>query len=106
MPDNLSTGADGRIWCAMFSPANATLDWLTPRAALLRKLVWRMPERMQPQIKPEVWVVAFDPNTGAPVTGVHMTHPRFGTVTGVVEADGKLWMGSIGAAAVAHCPLP
>ncbi|MDT5283262.1 MAG: hypothetical protein QOJ20_4457 [Mycobacterium sp.] len=106
MPDNLSTGADGRIWCAMFAPANSTLDWLTPRAPLLRKLVWRMPERLQPQIKPEVWVVAFDPATGSPVNGVHMTHPHFGTVTGVVEADGKLWMGSIGAAAVAHCPLP
>lgn len=106
MPDNLCTGADGRIWCAMFAPANRMLDRLTPRAPLLRKLVWRLPERLQPQIDPIVWVVAFDPDSGAAVAGVQMTHPDFGTVTGVVERDGRLWLGSIGFPAVAHCAVP
>ena len=31
MPDNLSTGADGRIWTAMVSEANAALEWMFPR---------------------------------------------------------------------------
>ncbi len=53
-----------------------------------------------------VWAVAFDPDTGAAVSGVHMKHPEFGLVTGLVERDGRLWLATIGHAAVAHCPLP
>src|SRR6476620_942004 len=32
MPDNLSTGADGRLWCAFVASANAALERLFPRA--------------------------------------------------------------------------
>ena len=106
MPDNLSTGTDGRIWCAMVSAANAAADWLAPRYPLLRKLVWLLPDRLQPQIEPIVWAVAFDPDTGAAVAGVRMNRPDFGMVTGLVETKGRLWLATIGFAAVAHCPLP
>jgi len=70
-----------------------------------RKLLWKLPDRLQPQIKPEAWAVAFDPDTGAVVAGVHTEHPSFGAVTGLVEAGGRLWMGRIGAVAMAHCEL-
>ena len=106
MPDNISTGSDGRIWCAMVTPANAAADWLAPRAPLLRKALWRLPERLQPQIEPVVWAVAFDPDDGAAVAGLQMTRSDFGVVTGLVEHRGELWMSSIGFPAVAHCPLP
>ena len=106
MPDNISTGSDGRIWVAMVSRRNAAADLLAPRAPMLRKLIWRLPDRLQPQISPEVWAVAFDPDTGAAVAGVRMTHPGFGVVTGLVEHEGRLWMSSIGYPALAHCALP
>ncbi|AMO60323.1 gluconolactonase [Mycolicibacterium phlei] len=106
MPDNLSTGADGRIWCAMVSPPSAAAEWLAPRSPLLRRLLWRLPDRLQPTLKPEVWAVAFDPDSGEAVAGVRTEHPRFGLVTGLVEAHGRLWMGTIGFPALAHCPLP
>jgi sugar lactone lactonase YvrE len=105
-PDNLSTGADGRIWCAIVSPANGAAEWLAPRPPALRKLVWRLPERFQPKITPEIWAVAFDPDTGAPVAGLHTTHPEFGQTTGLVEHAGRLWLACIGNPAVAHCALP
>ncbi|OBH63959.1 SMP-30/gluconolactonase/LRE family protein [Mycobacterium sp. E2479] len=105
MPDNLSTGADGRIWTAMVSEANSSLEWMLPRAPIIRKLVWRLPARLQPQIKPEVWAVAFDPDTGAAVAGLRTRHPEFGSVTGLVEADGKLWMSTISFSALAHVDL-
>lgn len=105
-PDNISTGADGRIWVAMVSPVNAAADWLAPRWPALRKLLWKLPDRLQPQIKPEVWAVAFDPDSGKAMAGLHTEHPSFGMVTGLVEADGMLWMGSIGFPAVAHCAIP
>ncbi len=101
-PDNLSTGADGRIWCAMVSQTNAAAEWLPRTPPALRKLLWRLPDRLQPKIKPIVWAVAFDPDTGNAVAGVRTEHPRFGMVTGLVEADGKLWMGCIGSPAVAY----
>ena len=104
-PDNLSTGRDGRIWVAMVSPVNAAAEWLAPRLPALRKLLWRLPDRLQPQIKPEVWAVAFDPDTGDAVAGLQTTHPSFGMVTGLVEVDGRLWMGCIGAPAVAYTQL-
>ena len=63
---------DGRIWVAMVTPRNAAADALAPRMPLLRKLVWALPDRLQPQIVPEVCAVAFDPDTGAAVAGVRM----------------------------------
>ncbi|ORX05489.1 SMP-30/gluconolactonase/LRE family protein [Mycolicibacillus trivialis] len=105
MPDNLSTGADGRIWTAMVTPVNTRLEWLLPRSPLLRQVVWRLPDRLQPQIEPEVWAVAFDADSGAPVAGLRTTQPDFGVVTGLVEADGRLWMGSISYSAVGHVAL-
>lgn len=106
MPDNLSTGADGRIWCAMVSPVNAAADWLAPRTPALRKLLWRLPERLQPQIAPMVWAVAFDSDSGDALAGVKFKHPDFGLVTGLVEHAGRLWLATIGYPAVAHCTLP
>ena len=105
-PDNISTGADGRIWVALVSPVNAAAEWLAPRAPALRKLLWKLPDRLQPQIKPEVWAVAFDPDSGEAIAGLHSKHPSFGMVTGLVESDGKLWMGCIGAPTVAYCAIP
>ena len=105
MPDNLSTGADGRIWTALVTEANPALESLFPRAPIIRQVVWRLPEKLQPRIKPEVWAVAFDPDSGAAVAGLRTTHPDFGAVTGLVEAAGKLWMGTINYPALARVDL-
>ncbi|AFM15976.1 gluconolactonase [Mycolicibacterium chubuense NBB4] len=97
MPDNLSTGSDGRIWCAMVTPANPLADRLAAGPPLLRSLLWRLPPRLQPKPEAVVWVVGFDPDSGDAIAGVRTTHPSFSMVTGVVEAHGRLWLGSIGA---------
>jgi sugar lactone lactonase YvrE len=101
MPDNLSTGADGRIWCAFVTTANAAADRLAKGSPLMRKLLWRLPPRLQPKPESVVWVVAFDPDTGDAVAGLRTEQPSFGHVTGMVEANGTLWMSSIGGPAVA-----
>lgn len=105
MPDNLSTGADGRIWCAFFTPANPLADKLAKGRPLVRKLIWRLPDRVQPKAETVVWAVAFDPDTGQAVAGLRTEHPEFGQVTGMVEAGGRLWMGCLGFPAVAHVDL-
>jgi sugar lactone lactonase YvrE len=106
MPDNISTGADGRIWVALVCPVNAAAEWLAPRPPVLRRLLWRLPAALQPDMPSEVWAVAFDPGSGAPVAGIRGKHPRFGQVTGLVERDGRLWLSTIGSDALAHCALP
>jgi sugar lactone lactonase YvrE len=105
MPDNLSTGADGRIWCALVTPANPLADRLAQGPPIVRKVLWRLPDRLQPKPESTVWAVAFDPDSGDAVAGVRTEHPDFSLVTGLVEADGKLWMGCIGAPAVAYVSL-
>lgn len=104
-PDNLCTGADGRIWAAMVSRPNATAEWLAPRAPVLRRVLWMLPDRLAPQIAPEIWAVAFDPDDGTVVAGLRTSDPDFGMVTGLVEADGRLWLGCIGASALASVAL-
>ncbi len=105
MPDNISTGSDGRIWTAMVTPVNAAAEGLMPRAPWIRKLIWRLPARLQPKVAPEIWVVGFDVDSGAVVGGIRTNHPDFGGVTGVVETSGRLWMSTIEFSAVAYCDL-
>jgi sugar lactone lactonase YvrE len=104
-PDNISTGPDGRIWTAIVSPVNPVADWLAPRAPILRKLIWRVPYRLLPDITADVWVVGFDADSGHVLGGLRTQHPDFALATGVVEAAGRLWLACIGAPAVAHTTL-
>jgi hypothetical protein len=102
MPDNISTGSDGRIWVALVTPVNSTAEGLMTRAPWIRKVIWRLPPRLQPKVDPIIWVVAFDADSGEAVAGVRTTHPDFGGVTGVVESGEKLWMSTIEFPAVAY----
>ena len=104
-PDNIATGRDGRIWVAMASDRNRLSEWFSPRAPILRKLLWQLPYRWMPNPKPTVWAIAFDPDDGHVVTQLRTTHPSFGLVTGVVETGRRLWLGCIGAAAVGYIEL-
>lgn len=104
-PDNISTGADGRIWVAMVSPPNAAAEALAPRAPMIRKLLWQLPDRIQPKIRPQVWALAFDADTGEALAGLRTTRPDFATVTGLVESAGRLWMSTIAFPALAYAEL-
>jgi hypothetical protein len=61
------------VGVAMVWPPNAAAEGLAPRAPVLRKLLWLLPDRFAPQLTPEVWAVEFDSDTGAVVAG---TGPR------------------------------
>jgi hypothetical protein len=105
MPDNISTGSDGRIWTALVTPVNTAAEGLMPRAPWIRQVIWRLPARLQPKVKPEIWVVGFDADSGTAVGGIRTTHPDFGGVTGVVQSAGRLWMSTIEFPAVAYFEL-
>jgi sugar lactone lactonase YvrE len=39
-PDNIAIGSDGRIWIALVSERDRLSEWLSPRAPIVRKLLW------------------------------------------------------------------
>lgn len=100
MPDNLSTGPDGRIWIAIPVPRVKALKLVQrgPRAA--RKLIGRAASAVTKPPVAAARVLAVD-RDGTPV--VRMTCSRrcgYRMVTGVREHDGSLYLGSLGEDAI------
>lgn len=93
-PDNISTGSDGLIWVSMASPRDPALDRLLPLAPALRKVVWALPDRLQPRERHTVWVRAYAPD-GSLVHDLQAPADRFGLVTGVREVEGTVYLGSL-----------
>lgn len=104
-PDNISTGEDGNIWVAIPSPRDAALDFLLPKAPFLRKAVWAMPERLQPQPKNLIHLQAFAAD-GTLAYDIAGKHPRFGKPTGVRQVGDKVWLGSFEQTTLAVINLP
>jgi sugar lactone lactonase YvrE len=105
-PDNIATGLDGRIWVALVSDRNRLAEWLSPRAPIIRSLMWRLlPYSWLPNPKSTVWVAAFHPDDGHVVTQLRTQHPAFGLATGVVETPGRLWLGRIGGPGICYLDL-
>lgn len=105
-PDNISTGSDGLIWVAIGSPRDRVLDLLLPRPPILRRVVWRLPERLHPRPRRTVRAQAYDA-TGTLVHDLNGTHQDFHMVTGVREHRGRVWVGSLHETSIAAIgPLP
>ncbi|MBD8606542.1 SMP-30/gluconolactonase/LRE family protein [Aeromicrobium fastidiosum] len=104
-PDNISTGTDGNVWVAVASPRDAALDVLLPRLPLLRRLVWSLPPRLQPQPKRLIRAMAFSPD-GALVHDVAGEHPGFGMPTGVRQSGDAVWLGSLESPTIAVFDVP
>lgn len=99
-PDNIARGSDGLIWVTIASPTDPVVERIQRGPARLRKLVTKVPERLQPKPKQTVRVHAYDDggrlvhDLDLPAAGYHM-------VTGVREHDGRVWLGSLHEPAIA-----
>lgn len=105
MPDNMSTGSGGVYWMALPTARNRLLDLLLPRPGYLRKAVWALPERLQPDVTRITWVVGID-GEGDVVRNLQGSGERFHYVTGVREHDGRLYLGSLVEPGIAAVTLP
>lgn len=92
-PDNMSLGSDGLVWVSLASPRNPLLDRVLPLPGVVRKLVWALPEALQPHPEATAWVlgVSFD---GEVVHDLQRTGD-YKMVTSVVEREGVLYLGSL-----------
>ena len=104
-PDNIARGSDGLFWIAIGSPRNKALDLLAPRAPVLRRMLWALPDALLPQPANTVWVQAVD-GEGRLVHDLQTSTPGFSMVTGVREHAGTVWLGSLHSTAVAQFTVP
>ncbi|MDP2775048.1 MAG: SMP-30/gluconolactonase/LRE family protein [Nocardioides sp.] len=103
-PDNIGRGSDGLIWVTIASPVDPLVERLQTGPMPLRRLVTKIPERLQPKPKQTVRVQAYD-ESGTLVHDLDIRPEDHGAsfhmVTGVREHDGRVWMGSLHEPAVA-----
>ncbi len=104
-PDNMALGSDGLIWITLPSPRNPLLDRLLPLPGFLRRAVWALPESLHPKAPKTIWVMAVDFD-GNVVHDLQIEGTNFSMVTGVVENDGTLYLGSLTESAVAVTRIP
>lgn len=106
MPDNLSTGPTGTIWCAVPSRRVAMLDLLLPRAPFLRKLVAAVPDRLRPGATTVALVLGFD-EQGDVTDVLAGDGSAYSWITGVREHDGWLYLSALhGRTALARVRRP
>lgn len=104
-PDNMGLGSDGLIWITLPTARNPLLDRLLPLPGILRQVVWMLPDRVQPKPAKTIWVMAVDFD-GTVVHDLQTEGTNFAMVTGVVEQDGVLYLGSLTESAVGVTRVP
>ena len=89
MPDNLSTGADGRIWVpSSRQPTRWRTGWPRGRRFSAR-CCGGCRSGCIPHPSRSCGPSPSTPTAARPTAGVRMTHPSFGLVTGVVESTAR-----------------
>jgi len=104
-PDNITLGSDGLVWVALASPRNQLLDALLPRPALLRRMLWQLPDWLKPAPKRTAWVIGVDLD-GSVVHDLQSDGAAYAMVTGVAEQAGTLVLGSLDESALAIIRTP
>lgn len=103
-PDNIARGSDGLIWVSIASPRDPVVERLQTGPMALRRLVTRLPEKLQPAPKRTVRVQAYD-DDGRVIHDVdvdaNQPEAPYHMVTGVREHDGRVWLGSLHEGAIA-----
>jgi sugar lactone lactonase YvrE len=103
-PDGISSNGRDTFWVALVNRRDAALDWLQPHP-FLKKMVLRLPNFLQPNIKRYAFALGLDVN-GKVVKNLQDPSPNcFTQIANVVEHKGELYFGSIGEKAIGRIPL-
>jgi sugar lactone lactonase YvrE len=96
-PDNLTRGADGRLWTGLTKPRSRVIDGLAGQP-WLRAMSLRLPESMWPVPPAYGHVIAFDED-GRVVADLQDPSGRLPETSGVTEYQGVLYVQSLHAQA-------
>src|SRR6266571_5076813 len=103
-PDGISSNGKDTFWLSVVNRRDATMDALQPHP-FLRKIVWRLPSFLQPNIKRYAFVLGLD-TSGHVIRNLQDPSTQcFTQIANVVEHEGTLYFGSIGESAVGRLPL-
>lgn len=94
IPDGISSNDRDTYWLALFTVRNPALDALAPYP-WLRKLVFRLPQFLQPQPAPHAFVLGLSLDGDVTHNLQHDGAHSFAPVTSVTEAGGRLYLGSL-----------
>ncbi len=92
-PDGVSQGSDGIFWVALITPRLASVDKIAP-SPLLKNVVARLPEFMQPAAVRYGFVLGLDRN-GQVRHNLQDPSGKFAEITSVQEFGGYLHLGSL-----------
>lgn len=104
-PDGISSDGRDGFWLALVNRRDSGLDFLLPHP-FLRKVVWRLPSFLQPNIKRYAFALGLDRN-GRVVQNLQDPSPQcFAQIANVVEHKGNLYFGSIAENAIGRMAAP
>jgi len=103
-PDGILWNGKDTFWLALVNRRDPGLDFLLPRP-FLRKIVWRLPSFLQPNIKRFAFVLGLDLNGRVVRNLQDPSAQSFTQVANVVEHKGHLYFGSIGESAIGRLVL-
>lgn len=104
IPDGISSNGEGTFWVALFAPRNQALDAMSDKP-LLREMVFRLPDFMQPQPARHAFVLGLD-EAGQVTHNLQYTgDDAFAPITSVEQAGNRLYLGSLTENSFAVFPL-
>lgn len=101
-PDNLTRGANGRLWTGLTKPRSDVIDRLSDRP-WLRAMSLRLPKSLWPVPPAYAHVLAFDED-GRVVADLQDPSGRLPETSGVTEREGDLYVQSLHADALGVLP--
>ncbi len=104
-PDNCSKSADGLIWAAIAAPKNPAVEKVHQMPMLLRKIVARLPQAIQPKPHKVAWVMAFDANANV-VHDYCWSDGDYSMGTGVCQHGGTVYLSSLSEKSILAFDLP
>lgn len=94
IPDGISSNGRDTYWLALFTLRNPALDAIS-RRPWLRKVVYRLPQVLQPQPVRHAFVLGLSPDGRILHNLQHAGRDSFSPITSATEANGRLYLGSL-----------
>ena len=93
-PDNVSSNEEGIFWVALFNPRNNFVE-MSSNKPFLRKIVFRLPELLQPQPINHSFVLGLNENGKVVHNLQYQANEAYSPITSVKQYNDILYFGSL-----------